>query len=128
MGQLAVAENLGVGVVRLQGLQQVPEGSLLLSGAGVGRMAVREQAALVADADGVLVVVTGMGPGQVLVAGLVDLAVAGDVVVVAGESESCLVAGDEVLHRERTVFAGGTTVNHNQVYSSHSFNKLRVKS
>ena len=51
VGQLAVAENLGVGVIRLQGLQQGLHGVLLGLGAGVGRMAVGEQTALVADAD-----------------------------------------------------------------------------
>ena len=51
VGQLTVAENLGVGVVRLQGPQQGPHGVLLGLGAGVGRMAVGEQTALVADAD-----------------------------------------------------------------------------
>ena len=51
VGQLAVAENLGVGVIRLQRPQQRPHGVLLGLGAGVGRMAVGEQTALVADAD-----------------------------------------------------------------------------
>ena len=86
-GQLAVTEDLGIGVVDLQRLQQVPHGGFLLLGAGVGSMAVGQQATLVADADGVLVVVPCMGSRQVLVPRLVHLAVAGDVIVVAGEPE-----------------------------------------
>ena len=117
--QFAVAENLGVGVVRLQGLQQGPQGVLLGFGARVGRMAVGEQAALVADTDAVGVEVAGMGTDEVLVPGLVGLPVSGDVVVIAGEAEAGLVAGNERGDRVRTVFAGGTAVNDNKVYSSH---------
>ena len=122
MGQLAVAENLGVGVVLLERLQQMPEGGLLLRRAGVGRVTVGKQTALVADADGMGVVVAGVGTGEVLMTGLVKLAVAGDVVVVAGETETGRVAGNQRLHRERTVLARRTAMNDNQINLSHKTN------
>ena len=125
--QLAVAENLSVGVVLLQRLQQCPQGVLLGLGAGVGRMAVGEQTALVADADRVGVVVAGMGTGEVLVPGLVGLAVAGDVVMIAGEAKAGLVAGNERGDRERTVFARRGTVNDNHIYPSHAAMQLWVR-
>jgi len=78
---------------------------------GVGRFALLGETSLVADADAVLVVVTGMGAGQVLMAGLIHLAVAGDVVVVAGEAEAGLMAGNEGRNGEWAVLAGGTAVN-----------------
>ena len=122
MGQLAVAENLGVGVVLLERLQQMPESGLLLGRAGVGRVTVGKEPALVADANGMGVVVAGMGTGEVLMTGLVKLAVAGDVVVVAGETETGRVAGNQRLHRERTVLACRTAMNDNQINLSHKTN------
>ena len=62
-----------------------------------------------------LVVVAGMGARQVLMAGLIDLAVTGDVVVVAGESEAGLMAGDERRDRERAVLAGGGTMDDDEI-------------
>ena len=83
----------------------------LRCGAGVLGTALGVETALVADADAVLVVVAGMGAGEVLVAGLVQLTVALNVVVVAGEAEATVVAGDERGDRERPVLAGRRTVN-----------------
>ena len=54
---------------------------------------------------------TGMGTGEVLVACLVHLAVAGDVVVVAGEAETGLVAGDEGGDGDFAVAARRAAVN-----------------
>jgi len=125
--QLAVAEDLGIGVVLLQGLQQGPQGVLLGLGAGVGRMAVGEQAALIADADRVGVVVAGMGTGEVLVPGLVGLPVSRDVVVVSRESEAGLMAGNERGNGERPVFAGCGAVNDNHIYPSHAAMQLWVR-
>ena len=117
--QVAVAQNQRLGVVFAQVFQQGPEGGLLLWGAGVLGTALGVQSALVADADGVLVVVAGVGADEVLVACLVHLAVAGDVVVVAGESEPAVVAGDERRHREGLVLPRRTAVNDYQINLSH---------
>ena len=97
VGQVTMTEDAGIGVVGLERLQQVPEGGLLCRRAGVSRMTVRGEATLVADAEGVLVVVAGMGAGQILMTSLIDLTIACDVVVVTGEPEAGIMAGYEVL-------------------------------
>ena len=91
----------------------------LLKGAGVSRTAEAVKASLVAHADGVLVVVTGMGPHEVLMTGLIDLAITRDIIMVAGEAEACLVAGDERCDRERPVLLGRRAVNNYKIYFSH---------
>ena len=60
------------------------------------------------------VVATGMGTYELLVAGLGDGAVAGDVVVVAGEPEAIRVTADEGCHGKVLVRARGRTVDDNQ--------------
>ena len=81
--QFAVADDLGIGIVLLQRAEQREEGLLLGRGAGVGGTATFVEASLVADADGVGVVVAGMGSDHLLGATEVQLSVAGDVVVIA---------------------------------------------
>lgn len=74
---------------------------LLGVGAGVGRDAVGIEAALVADAYGVGVVVLGVGSYHRLWTTGVDLAVAGDVVVVADAAIATgFMAGFELLDGE----------------------------
>ena len=68
---------------------------LLRFGTSILRTAQGVETSLVAHTDGVLVVVAGMCPDEVLVTGLVDLAVTRDIIMVAGEAEACLVTGDE---------------------------------
>ena len=50
---------------------------------------------------------------------LVHVAVSCDVVVISGESESRLVAGDEAGHWKRLVHPRGTAVNDDKVYLTH---------
>ena len=109
--QVAVTEDDGLGVVDAERLEQGVEGGLLRCGARVLGTALGVETAFVADADAVLVVVAGMGAGEVLVAGLIYLAVALYVVVVAGEAEAAVVAGDERGDGERPVLARRRTVN-----------------
>ena len=109
--QVAVTEDDGFGVIDAEGLQQGVQSGLLRCGAGVLGAALCVETALVADADAMLVVVAGVGAGEVLVAGLIYLAVALNVVVVAGEAEAAVVAGDERGDGERPVLAGRRTVN-----------------
>ena len=70
-----------------------------------------------------LVVAYGVGADQLFVARLVGLAVAGDVVVVARESEAIRVTADECCHGKATVTARGRTVNHNQINVAHDCTK-----
>lgn len=114
-----MAEDGSVGVVLLQGTKEGDEGGLLFLGAGVGFTALGIDASLIADADAVLVVMAGMGAGEVLMTGLVHLTIAGDVVVVGGEAKTGLVAGDELGDREGPVAARGATVNDDEVNAAH---------
>lgn len=123
VGEVAVTEDGGGGVVGLEGFQEGPKGGLLLRGAGVGFYAFGVDASFVADADGVLVVVTGMGTDEVLMAGLVDFAVAGDVVVVSGEAEALLVVSDEFFHGVGTVFTRGAAVDDDEFYLAHGIKR-----
>ena len=100
-----MTEDDRIGVVGLQRLQQVPHGSLLGFGPRVVGTTVGGETSLIADTDGVLVVVAGVYPRQILMAGLVHLTVAGDIIVVAGEAETSLMAGDERRDGERPVLA-----------------------
>ena len=109
--EVAVTEDDGVGVVDAEGLQQSVQGGFLRCSAGVLGTALGVETSFVADADAVLVVVAGVGAGEVLMAGLVQLAVALYVVVVAGEAEAAVVAGDERGDGERPVLARRRTVN-----------------
>ena len=102
-----MTEDDGIGIIGLQRAEQGHEGRLLFPGTGVGRDALGRQPTFIAHTDGVLVVVPGMCPDQVLVASLVAMPVAGDVVVIAGEPEAGIVAGNEVLYGEPAVSARG---------------------
>ena len=106
VGEVTVTEDDGFGVINAERLQQGVQGGFLRRSAGVLGTALGVETAFVADADAVLVVVAGMGAGEVLVARLVQLTVAFNVVVVAGEAEAAVVAGDERGHGERPVLAG----------------------
>ena len=106
-----MTEDGGIGIVFLQTAEEGDEGLLLLGCPGIGRTTLGVETSLIADANAVLVVVLGMGAGEVFMTRLVHLTITGDVVVVGGEAETSLVTGDEVGDRERTVAARGATVN-----------------
>ncbi len=117
-----MTEDGGVGIVGLQGTKEGDEGGLLFLGAGVGFTALGVDASLIADADAVLVVMAGMGAREVFMTGLEHLTITGDVIVVGGEAEAGLVAGDELGDREGPVAARGAAVDDDEVNASHFFN------
>lgn len=119
VGQVSVSENLGLGVFELQQAEQCPQRVLLCRCPGVFRLALWVQPALVAYAQRMFVVSLGMSTHKVLVACLVQLSVAGDVVVVAGESEAVPMAADELLHSEFPVAPRRTAMHDDHVDSSH---------
>lgn len=92
---------------------------LLLRCPGIGRTTLGVETSFIADANAVLVVVLGMGAGEVFMTRLVHLTITGDVIVVGGEAETGLVAGNEVSDRKRTVAARGATVDDDEVNASH---------
>jgi hypothetical protein len=81
--ELTMAHDLGIGVINLQASEQGDEGCTLGRGTGVGSATTVVETALVADADGVGIVVPGMGTDHLFRATLMKLAITGDVVVVA---------------------------------------------
>jgi len=115
-----VAEDDSFGIVFLQTAEQGTKGDFLLWGTGVGRFSVGCQTAFVTYADAVLVVAPGMGTDELFVARLVRGAVLGDVPVVAGEPETGIMTGYQVLQREPPVAARSAAVNHNEFNGSHS--------
>ena len=121
--QLAVAQDVGIGVVYLQAAEQGDEGSTLGRGAGVGGAALLVESAFVADADGMGIVVAGVHTHLGLVAGLVHLTVTLDVVVIAYALvvETGVVTGTEHFDGEALVAARGAAVNDNEIDLSHSF-------
>ena len=123
VGEVAVAEDAGVWVCFLQATEQAQQSTFLGFGAGVGGMTVLVKAALVANAERVLVVAYGVGTDQLFVARLIRPAVAGDIIVVARESESFRVTADEGCHGKVLVAARGRTVNHNQINVPHDCTK-----
>ena len=103
-----MTKDLGVGVIGLQSSKQGDESMLLGRGAGVAGLAVGIEASLIANANRVGVVATGMGSNHLLGATLVEFAILGDVVVVAGGLvTSSLVTGFEVFRREVAGDASG---------------------
>ena len=119
VGQVTVTEYQGLRPVSLEGPQQGEQRPLLGGCACVGSYSVLVESALVAHADGVGVISLGVGALQVLVARLVGVAAARDVVVVAGISEAFEVVGYQRGHGVRLVAARRRAVYHNHVYSSH---------
>ena len=87
-GKVTMTKNLGIGVIGLQGAKKRDERLLLRRGAGVGRLAIGIEASLIANANTVGVVTTGVGSYHVLGAALVQVPVLGDVVVVASGGEA----------------------------------------
>ncbi len=117
--QVAMAKDTGIGVVNLQRAEQGHQGCLLFPRTGIGWFPFRCQATFVANANRVLIVMSGVCPRQVLMPRLVHLSLTGDVVVVAGEPEAGVVTGDEILDREAAVTARGRAVNDDEIYASH---------
>ena len=120
--KVAMTEDLGIRIVLLQGTEKGNESGLLFGSTGVGRIAVGVETSLIADADGVRVVVASMGADEVFMTRLIHLTVPGDVVVIGGEAEASLVTGDELGDREWMVAARGATVNNDEINVTHLSN------
>ena len=110
VGEVAMAEDAGIGMG-------------LLQATGVGGVAVLIETTFVTDAERVLVIAFGVGTNQLFMSRLVRLAVTGDVVVVARESEPFRVTADEGCHGKVLVRARGRTVDDNQIDVAHDCTK-----
>ena len=108
-----MTDDEGLGIAAVQVGEQTAEGCLLCVGAGVGRLSADVEPSLVADADGVLVVVPAVGADHELGTALFDLSAAADNVVVADAEFPALlpVPGVDLGGRALLVGADGTAVN-----------------
>ena len=112
VAELVVAQDTGVGIVALELTQEVEEGTTLGVGAGVSRMPVFVQAALVADADALVVPAGGMGAYLMHGAAGMNLAVAGDVEVIAYAGKAAVQMGTaQGFDGKRTVATGGAAMD-----------------
>ena len=119
--QLAVAHNLCIGVIDLQTSEQRDEGCTLGRSTSVGRTTTFVEASFVTDADGVGIIMSGMGADHLFWTTLMKLAVTGDVVVVAAAVPAFgTVHLVKPFETQMLVRPARRTVNHNQIYSSHS--------
>ena len=123
VGKVAVADDFCIGVLFLQAAEQLQQGTFLHGRTGVGRNTVLVKTTFVTDSERVLVIALGVCTNQVLVTCLIGLAIAGDVVVIARESESFRVTADESCHGKVLVAARGRTVNHYQINVPHDCTK-----
>ena len=118
-GQVAMAQDLSRRMIAFQPLQQLQQGLLLMWRTRVGRMSLLVQPALIANAQGMLVITLGMSAYQLFMPCLVSLPAAGDVVVVARKPEPLGMAADKGGNGKLLITPGSTTMNDNQFYSSH---------
>ena len=118
--EFTVTEDFGIGVIDLQGSEQGDEGCTLGRGASVFSTTFLVETTLVADSDGVGIVMPGVSTDHLLGAAEVQLSVAGDVVVIATAVPAFgTVHLVELLERNVLIRARCRTVNYNQIYSSH---------
>ena len=118
--QVAMAQDLGIGIIHAQAMQQFLHRHFLCQGTGVGGMAVRVESALIADTYGVGVVVAGMSPCDALRPAGIEGAVLGDVIVIAdGVEAACLMTGFQLFNSEVLVHSRGAAMHHNQIDVSH---------
>ena len=77
-----MTNDLGMGIIALQVFQQEEDSGFLSLRTGIGIASFFVQAAFVADADGMLVVMADMGTSHMLRTTFIILAIAGDVPVI----------------------------------------------
>ena len=123
--QIAVAQDGGIRIILSQRIQQLLQRNLLRLSARIRRMTILVQATLVADANAMQVVVTGMRTHLVLMTARIQGAVFGDVIVVTNLSETTsLVARLQILNAEVLVHTGSAAMHYNQINRSFTFHFL----
>ena len=111
MGQLAMTQNAGFGILSGEFLQQLIQCVFLGFGARVFGFAFRIQTAFIHDTEGTVVVVAGMHTLDGLWQEWDDTAIVAHVVVIRALAVLGLAAGYQVLHAERPVTGVGHTVH-----------------
>jgi hypothetical protein len=122
-GEVAMTEDLSIGIVVFQTTEQSFQRVLLGRGAGVAGAALFVEAPFVADADGMGVVAASVGSYHLLGTATMQLAILRDLVVVATTLETaCLVTGFQILHGEVLGGLRCRTMNDNQINATHLVN------
>ena len=120
-----MAQDLGIGIIHAQAMQQFLHRHFLCQGTGVGGMAVLVESALIANTYGVGVVVAGMSPCDSLRPAGIEGAVLGDVIVIADGVEAAgLMTGFQLFNSEVLVDSRGAAMHHNQIDVSHDIRFL----
>ena len=109
VGELIVAEDAGVRIIISEILQQLIERVFLGHSTGVVSMAVLVQATFVDNAEGTVVVVTGVSALDILRQERNDITVNTDIVVVAALAVLGFAAGNQVFNAEGAVAFGRTS-------------------
>ena len=120
VGQITVADDLGLGVGQLQTLQEVVEGGLLRWRTGILVASLRVETTFVTDANGVLVVVAGVGSSHFLRTPEMDFSISGYIVVVAAAIKAARsVTAFEVFERKFLITACCAAVQHHELHFKH---------
>ena len=119
--QFTVAEDEGIRIVDLQTAEQGNEGGTLGRSTGVGITAFLVQPSFIADADGMGIIMAGMHANLIFRAGLIDLTIALNIVMVtdAFAVETGIVIVTEHIDGVALVATGRRAVNDNEIYSAH---------
>ena len=121
VGEVAVAEDAGIGIIDLQRAEQGDEGCTLGRSSGVSGTAFLVKTTFVTNTNRVGIVVPGMGADHLLGATEVQLSVAGDVVMITAAVPAFgTVHLVKQLETQMLVRPRCRAVNHNQIYSTHS--------
>lgn len=125
--EFTVAFDLSIGVIGLQGAEQGNEGCTLFWRPGIVSTAFLVIAALITDADGMGIVVSGMNTHLVLITGLIELTVTLNVVVIADAlvMEPGVVTGFQHLDRETLVTARCRTMDNDKIDLSFHLPEVR---
>ena len=108
-------QNPGIRIAENQTLEERLQRVLLCRGSGIGRVPVLVQSALIANPDGMGIVVAGMGTNLVLRTAGIDNPVLGDVEVITYSLKTASpVACLQIFYREVPVNTCGTAMYHNQ--------------
>jgi hypothetical protein len=115
-----VTEDLGIGIVCPEGLQELEQYVFLESVTGVGRIAVLVESSLVADTDATGIKAFGMCSDHLFRSSEMELTVPGDVVVVtaAAKAPSPMVAF-ELLEAIAFIAPRSRAVDDDLLYLSH---------
>ena len=118
--QVVVTDDLGLRVGQFQTLQEVVEGGFLRRCTGIFVAPLWVESAFVADANGVLVVVAGVGPSHFLRTTEMDFSIAGYIVVVAATGIAFgSMTAVEVFEAEGLITARCAAVQHDQLHFEH---------